>query len=56
MLERAQALCEQLLKSRRWQLDALALALLQREVLSGDELKGLLAAGGERLAHVEGLA
>jgi cell division protease FtsH len=43
MLEQAQAQCEQLLTSRRWQLDALAQALLQREVLCGDELKGLLA-------------
>lgn len=45
MLEQAQAQCKQLLTSRRWQLDALAQALLQREVLSGDELKGLLAVG-----------
>jgi cell division protease FtsH len=56
MLEQAQARCEQLLTSRRWQLDALALALLQREVLSGDELKGLLTTGSETLADVEGLA
>jgi cell division protease FtsH len=56
MLEQAQARCEQLLKSRRWQLDALALALLQREVLCGDELKGLLTAGGEPLTLVEVLA
>ena len=42
MLEQARARCEQLLTSRRWQLDALAQALLQREVLCGDELKGLL--------------
>ena len=45
MLEQAQAQCQQLLTSRRWQLDAMAQALLQREVLSGDELKGLLAVG-----------
>jgi len=45
MLDKAQAQCQQLLTSRRWQLDALAQALLQREVLSGDELKGLLAVG-----------
>lgn len=45
MLEHAQARCEQLLTSRRWQLDALAQALLQREALCGDELKGLLATG-----------
>ena len=56
MLEQAQARCEQLLKSRRRQLDALALALLQQEVLCGDELKALLTAGGEPLVHVEGLA
>lgn len=43
LLEQAQARCEQLLTSRRGQLDALAQALLQREVLCGDELKGLLA-------------
>jgi cell division protease FtsH len=48
MLEQAQAQCKQLLTSRRWQLDALAQALLQREVLSGDELKGLLATGDGR--------
>jgi cell division protease FtsH len=56
MLEQAQARCEQLLKSRRWQLDALALALLQREVLCGDELKALLTVGGEPPVHVESLA
>ena len=43
MLEQAQAQCEHLLTARRTQLDALAQALLQREVLCGDELKGLLA-------------
>jgi cell division protease FtsH len=56
MLEQAQTRCEQLLESRRWQLDALALALLQREVLCGDELKGLLTGGGEPLVPVESLA
>jgi cell division protease FtsH len=45
MLEQAQARCALLLSTRRGQLDALAQALLQREVLSGDELKGLLGAG-----------
>ena len=44
MLEQAQGRCEQLLSARRGQLDALAQALLEREVLSGDELKGLLMA------------
>ena len=43
LLDQAQARCEQLLTSRRWQLDALAKALLQREVLGGDELRELLA-------------
>jgi cell division protease FtsH len=52
MLEQAQARCEQLLSSGRRQLDALAQALLQREVLCGDELKGLLAACDEPLACV----
>ena len=45
LLEQAQARCQQLLGSRRRQLDALARALLQREVLSGEELKGLLGTG-----------
>jgi cell division protease FtsH len=49
MLEQAQARCEQLLTSRRWQLDALAQALLQREVLCGDELKELLVVREEPL-------
>jgi cell division protease FtsH len=56
MLEQAQAQCQQLLTSRRWQLDALAQALLQREVLSGDELKGLLAEGNGPLSRVGNLA
>ena len=56
MLEQAQAQCEQLLRSRRWQLDALALALLQREVLCGDELHGLLAMGDGAAARVGDLA
>ncbi len=43
MLEQAQARCQQLLAARRAQLDALAQALLLREVLSGAELKVLLA-------------
>jgi cell division protease FtsH len=47
MLEQAQARCQELLASRRWQLDAMAQALLQREVLCGDELKGLLATRDE---------
>jgi cell division protease FtsH len=49
MLERAQATCQQLLKANRTQLDALAQRLLEREVISGDELKGLLGVRpGER--------
>ncbi len=45
MLEQAQTRCQQLLTSRRDQLDAMAQALLRSEVLRGDELKGLLATG-----------
>ena len=56
MLEQAQAQCAQLLTSKRWQLDALAQALLQREVLCGDELAELLALGDGVLARVESLA
>ena len=44
LLEQAQARCQQLLVRRRAQLDGLAQALLQREVLCGDELKALLGA------------
>jgi cell division protease FtsH len=56
MLEQAQAQCQQLLTSRRWQLDALAQALLQREVLCGDELQRLLAVGDGPLALAGNLA
>ena len=56
MLEQAQRRCEQLLTSRRWQLDALAQALLQREVLFGDELNGLLALGEAPRAGVAGIS
>ncbi|HSW07660.1 AAA family ATPase [Aquabacterium sp.] len=42
LLEQAQAKCQRLLQARRDQLDGLAQALLQREVLSGDELADLL--------------
>ena len=52
LLEHAQARCEQLLTTRRWQLDALAQALLQREVLHGDELRGLLAGHDGALIRV----
>ena len=44
LLEQAQATCRQLLKANRAQLDTLAQRLLEREVISGDELKGLLGA------------
>jgi cell division protease FtsH len=44
LLEQAQATCQRLLKANRAQLDALALRLLERELVSGDELKGLLGA------------
>ena len=56
MLEQAQTQCQQLLTSRRWQLNALAQALLQREVLCGDELEGLLAESDGPLARVGNLA
>jgi cell division protease FtsH len=49
LLEEAQATCRRLLQANRTQLDALARRLLEREVLSGDELRELL---GERLARV----
>jgi len=49
LLESSQATCQQLLRAHRPQLDALAQRLLEREVLSGDELKGLLAAGPPQL-------
>lgn len=49
LLEQAQAQCQKLLSARRRQLDALARALLEREVLSGEELKGLLGTGAARL-------
>ncbi len=45
LLERSQATCQRLLRANRAQLDALAEALLEREVLCGDELKTLLGAG-----------
>ena len=42
LLEQAQRSCRDVLVGKRRQLDALAQALLQREVVCGDELKGLL--------------
>jgi cell division protease FtsH len=44
LLERAQTSCQQLLKANRIRLDAMAHRLLEREVIAGDELKGLLGA------------
>ena len=44
LLEQAQATCQQLLKANRAKLDALAQRLLERDVISGDELKRLLGA------------
>ena len=44
LLEQAQATCQRLLAVNRAQLDRLAQRLLEREVLAGDELKGLLGA------------
>ena len=44
LLEQSQATCQQLLRSNRGQLEALAQRLLEREVLSGEELRGLLSA------------
>jgi cell division protease FtsH len=44
LLEQAQAQCAQVLTERRGALDALAAALLEREVVSGEPLKDLLAA------------
>jgi len=42
LLDKSQATCHRLLRTHREQLDALAMGLLEREVLSGDELKALL--------------
>jgi cell division protease FtsH len=50
LLDQAQACCRQLLTPRRGQLDALAGALLQREVLRGDELVGLLTTSDATIA------
>ena len=56
LLEQAQIQCQQLLAPRRWQLDALAQALLQRELLCGDELKALLALSAAPLITAASLA
>jgi cell division protease FtsH len=44
LLEQAQATCQQLLQANRDRLDGLAQRLLERDVISGDELKDLLGA------------
>ena len=50
LLEKSQATCQRLLRANRAQLDALAARLLEREVLSGDELKDLLGGAPAPLA------
>lgn len=50
LLEQSQATCQQLLRTNRGQLEALAQRLLEREVLSGEELRGLLSAPASVLA------
>jgi len=42
LLDKSQATCHRLLRTHREQLDALATRLLEREILSGEELKELL--------------
>jgi cell division protease FtsH len=49
LLEQAQATCRQLLKANRAKLDGLAHRLLERDVIAGDELKGLLGARADEL-------
>ena len=53
LLERAQATCQRLLRANRPQLDALAKRLLERDVISGDELKGLLGLRANEIADPE---
>jgi cell division protease FtsH len=48
LLEQAQSTCRALLGDNRAQLDALAARLLEREILSGEELRGLLQAPPKR--------
>ena len=50
LLEHSQATCRQLLRDNRARLDAMAIRLLDREVLSGDELKDLLGPDASQLA------
>src|ERR1700688_1419238 len=53
LLEKAPATCRQLLNANRAQLDALAQRLLKRDVISGNELKGLLGAPVDELVSPE---
>src|SRR5262249_19694934 len=46
--EQAQRTCRELLQAQRGRLDAMAQALLTREVLSGDDLKTMLGDPGAR--------
>jgi cell division protease FtsH len=50
MLERAQANCRELLSEHRERLDSMAHRLLEREVISGDELKELLGARADSVS------
>ena len=50
LLEQAQAKCRHLLGANRRQLDALACRLLEREIVSGEELKGLLGTSAPLLS------
>ena len=53
LLEEAQASCQKLLKANRAKLDRLAQRLLERDVISGDELKGLLGARIDEVVEPE---
>jgi cell division protease FtsH len=53
LLEEAQASCQKLLKANRAKLDRLAERLLERDVISGDELKGLLGARIDEVVEPE---
>jgi cell division protease FtsH len=53
LLEQAQATCQQLLRANRAKLDDLAQRLLERDVISGDELKGLLGTRADEFVDPE---
>jgi cell division protease FtsH len=53
LLEQAQATCQQLLQANRARLDGLAERLLERDVISGDELKTLLGARADEFEDPE---